>query len=39
MGFNATRRYGDRKWADVGLLIVAVLVILGAVAWAVGLVG
>lgn len=39
MGFNATRRYRDGKWADLGLLIVAALLIIGLIAWAVGLVG
>jgi len=37
MGFNATRRYRDRKWNDIGMLVVALLVIAVAVAWAVGL--
>jgi len=37
MGFNATRRYRDSKWNDIGMLVVALLVIAVAVAWAVGL--
>lgn len=38
MGFNATRRYRDSKNRDIVLLLVAVVLIGGAVAWAVGLV-
>lgn len=38
MGFNATRRYRDGKWVDIGMLIVGTLVVLGLLAWAVGLV-
>ncbi len=37
MGFNATRRYRDSKWNDIGLLAAALLVIAIAIAWAVGL--
>lgn len=37
MGFNASRRYRDSKNRDVGLLVVATVVIGGAIAWAVGL--
>lgn len=37
MGFNATRRYRDSKWNDIGLLVVAIVVIGLAVAWASGL--
>lgn len=39
MGFNATRRYRDGKWNDVGLLIAAVVIVLALIAWAVGLIG
>lgn len=39
MGFDATRRYRDRKWADIILLVVAAVVVLGAVLWATGVVG
>ena len=34
MGFNATRRYRGTKWVDVGILVAAVVVILGLLAWA-----
>ncbi len=37
MGFNASRRYRDSKNRDVALLVVATIVIGGAIAWAVGL--
>jgi hypothetical protein len=37
MGFNATRRYRDSKWNDIGMLVVALAVIGVAVAWAAGL--
>lgn len=37
MGFNATRRYRDGKARDIALLIAAVAIIGGLVAWAVGL--
>jgi hypothetical protein len=37
MGFNATRRYRDSKWNDIGLLVVALAVIGLAIAWASGL--
>lgn len=36
MGFNATRRYRDGKWVDIGLLVGGTLVIVGVVAWAMG---
>ena len=36
MGFNATRRYRDAKSRDVVLLVSAVVVIGGLVAWAMG---
>jgi len=38
MGFNATRRYRDDKRRDLALLVVAVLVIGTALAWAAGLI-
>ncbi len=38
MGFNATRRYRDSKSRDIALLVVAVLVIGSALAWAAGLI-
>jgi hypothetical protein len=37
MGFNATRRYRDGKWLDIGLLVVGILLIAGLVAWGFGL--
>ncbi len=37
MGFDATRRYRDDKRKDIVLLIVALVVIGAAVAWAAGL--
>jgi hypothetical protein len=37
VGFDATRRYRDDKRKDIVLLIVAVLVIGAAIAWASGL--
>jgi hypothetical protein len=37
VGFNATRRYRDNKWNDIGLLVVALAVIGVAVAWAAGI--
>ncbi len=36
MGFNATRRYRDGKWNDIWLLVVAVVLVGGAVLWAMG---
>lgn len=36
MGFNATRRYRDSKTRDIVLLVVAAVVIAGAIAWAMG---
>ena len=38
MGFNATRRYRDAKTRDIALLIAAVLIIGGLIAWATGLI-
>jgi hypothetical protein len=35
MGFNATRRYRDKKTVDIALLIAAVLIVLGLLAWVV----
>jgi hypothetical protein len=37
VGFDATRRYRDGRRNDIILLVVAVLVIGAAVAWAAGL--
>ena len=33
MGFNATRRYRDRKTVDIALLVTAILIIVGLLAW------
>ena len=33
MGFNATRRYRDTKWVDIGLLVAAVVIIAALLAW------
>jgi uncharacterized membrane protein len=37
VGFNATRRYRDAKWRDISILVAAVVIIGGLVAWAAGL--
>lgn len=37
MGFNATRRYRDSKSRDIALLVFAVVLIGGALAWGFGL--
>lgn len=39
MGFNATRRYRDGKLADILLLVAGIVIILGSLAWGLGLVG
>lgn len=39
MGFNATRRYRDDKARDVRLLVVAIVVVLGLILWALGVIG
>ncbi len=36
MGFDATRRYRDDKRNDIWLLVVAGVVMVGAILWAVG---
>lgn len=36
MGFNATRRYRDDKRNDIWLLIIASVLLIGAILWAVG---
>jgi hypothetical protein len=38
MGFNATRRYRDDKRNDLILLVVAIVVLLGLLAWGFGLI-
>lgn len=37
MGFNATRRYRDDKSRDIRLLVVAIVIVLGLLLWAVGI--
>lgn len=39
MGFNATRRYRDGRAADIALLVIGTLIIVGLVAWGAGLLG
>jgi hypothetical protein len=36
VGFNATRRYRDGKWNDIWLLVIAAVLMLGAILWALG---
>jgi hypothetical protein len=36
VGFNATRRYRDGKWNDIWLLVVAGVLMIGAILWALG---
>jgi hypothetical protein len=36
MGFNATRRYRDGKWVDIAMLVGGLLVVVGLIAWALG---
>jgi hypothetical protein len=33
MGFNATRRYRDKKTADIALLVAAILIVLALLGW------
>ena len=33
MGFNATRRYRGRKTVDIALLVAAIAIIIGLLAW------
>ena len=33
MGFNATRRYRDKKTVDIALLVAAVVIVVGLLAW------
>lgn len=39
MGFNATRRYRDDKSRDVRLLVIGIVVVVGLVLWAMGVLG
>lgn len=38
MGFNATRRYRDDKSRDVRLLVVGIVVVVGLLLWASGVI-
>ncbi len=38
MGFNATRRYRDDKHRDVRLLVVGIVVVVGLLLWASGVI-
>ena len=33
MGFNATRRYRDKKTVDIALLVAAILIVIALMAW------
>ena len=33
MGFNATRRYRDKKTVDLAILIAAIVIVAGLVGW------
>jgi hypothetical protein len=33
MGFNATRRYRDKKTVDIALLVAAILIVVGLLVW------
>jgi hypothetical protein len=33
MGFNATRRYRDKKTVDIALLVVAIVIVVALLAW------
>jgi hypothetical protein len=33
VGFNATRRYRDKKTIDIAILLAAVVIILGLIGW------
>ena len=33
MGFNATRRYRDKKTVDIAILVAALVIIVGLLAW------
>jgi hypothetical protein len=33
VGFNATRRYRDKKTVDIALLVAAVVIVVGLLAW------
>jgi len=33
VGFNATRRYRDKKTIDIAILLAAIVIIIGLLAW------
>ncbi len=33
MGFNATRRYRDKKTIDIAILLAAIVIIVGLLGW------
>jgi hypothetical protein len=33
MGFNATRRYRDKKTVDIAILVAALVIVVGLLAW------
>jgi hypothetical protein len=33
VGFNATRRYRDKKTVDIALLVAAIVIVVGLLAW------
>jgi hypothetical protein len=33
VGFNATRRYRDKKTVDIALLVAAIVIVIGLLAW------
>jgi len=33
VGFNATRRYRDKKIVDLALLVAAIAIVIGLLAW------
>ena len=33
MGFNATLRYRDKKTVDIALLVAAIVIVIGLLAW------
>jgi len=39
VGFNATRRYRDKKTVDIAILVAGIVVVAVAIAWAVGIIG
>jgi hypothetical protein len=33
VGFNATRRYRDKKTTDIAILLAAIVIVIGLLAW------